>query len=622
MEPRGEGRYYQWLETCSVRGSDIDTGCEIQRMLWSRSRVAGDVGWILVSRDYVDPFTKDADHRLAHPGGAGGEHRHPGREWTPTRPSIDGIRFDQWGAPTTFYVLNQEERDSSRKFIPIAARDFVYLPHMTKPDQARGGSCYLTIFDLLAHLDRYVDGVSLAAWMGTVFGLVFKQKSAATQINALGTLTNSNGDQQKAVTLENGMVKYIGTDDDVAQVQSHQPMQQTPDFIRAMYRMLGQPFQMPLEVLALDMSTCNFASARIGLLPFYRNCRIKAAGSGAGGAGRSAGGCRARRTASTATRGSGRTPSPRTSGITSCSSTRGTTPTRSRSPGGPPANGHGHEVAAARHLRARPRRRADPARACGVAGQDRRLPRSPFDHDARAAHPSRCSPPPPPKDPPMSNTGNAVDVLIYDAIGGKEGITATQFVKDLKAHKGKDINLHVNTPGGSVFDGVAIFNALKAHRGHVTTYIDGIAASIGSVIALAGDTVNIASNGFMMIHEASGLVIGNAANMRKQADICERISDTIAHTYAEKTGKPVEEMRALMTAETWFTAQEAIAAGLADSITEAVEFTNSFDLTKFNKAPEALRVPAVATDQFTRARGIAEWRAGAGPFHKGNPHDE
>jgi hypothetical protein len=126
----------------------------------------------------------------------------------------------------------------------------------------------------MAHLDRYVDGVSLAAWMATVMGIIFKQNNAGRQLAALPTLANSQGVQQKAITFERGMVKYIGTDEDVAQVQASQPMQQTPEFIRTMYRMLGQPFDMPLEIIAKDMSTCNFASARIGLLPFYRTCRI------------------------------------------------------------------------------------------------------------------------------------------------------------------------------------------------------------------------------------------------------------------------------------------------------------------------------------------------------------
>lgn len=262
-------RYYEWLENCSLRGGDIQDGCDFQRMAWARSRVGGDAGWVLVNRD--SDYGIESRVQLIGPANIGTPdnlHGDPG--------VFDGIRYDPTGAPRAFYILSQDDR-GKRSFTEVGARDFVYLPHMTDTDQARGETCYLTIFDLLAHLDRYVDGVSLAAWMATVMSIIFKQNNSAKQLNALTTLTNSQGVQQKAITFENGMVKYIGTDEDVAQVQAQQPMQQTPEFIRTMFRMLGQPFDMPLEVIAKDMSTCTFASARIGLLPFYRSCRIKAA---------------------------------------------------------------------------------------------------------------------------------------------------------------------------------------------------------------------------------------------------------------------------------------------------------------------------------------------------------
>lgn len=259
-------RYYEWIEGCSVRGADVEPGCEVQRMLWTYSRVAGDIGWVLVSRG-PDSFIQTVRaENIVTPDGMAGDNA-----------IYDGIRFDAFGKPLTFYILNHDDRTGRRAFVPIPARDFVWLPHMTKPGQSRPPSCYVTIFDLLSHLDRYVDGVSLAAWMATVIGLVFKKTTPSTAFGALPLSTNSQGDQQRTITLENGAVKYIGTDEEVAQVQAHQPLQQTPEFIRSMYRMLGQPFKMPLEVIAMDMSTATFASARIGLLPFYRQCRIKAA---------------------------------------------------------------------------------------------------------------------------------------------------------------------------------------------------------------------------------------------------------------------------------------------------------------------------------------------------------
>lgn len=265
-----KGRYYEWMQAATVRGSDFESGCELERHIWSASRVAGDIGWILVARDTPDRIESKiqvvSGENIVTPDTMHGD------------PAVyDGIRFDSFGRPIGYYLLRNSERNAARDFEFIPANNFVFLPHTMLPNQSRGESCFNTIFDLLAHLDRYIDGVSLAAWMATVFGIVFKQNNAGRQLSALGTLSNSQGIQQKAVTFENGMVRYVGTDEDVAQVQAQQPMQQTPEFIRTMFRMLGQPFDMPLEVIAKDMSTCNFASARIGLLPFYRSCRIKAA---------------------------------------------------------------------------------------------------------------------------------------------------------------------------------------------------------------------------------------------------------------------------------------------------------------------------------------------------------
>lgn len=256
-------RYYQWLE-----GADLQkrhSGCKLQQILWSLSRVAGDAGWIKVrvgpesfiqivqSENIVNPASQPYDPLL-----------------------ISGIQFNSVGAPVSYWVVDYDER-GQRTETEISYRDFEFLAHFRKNSQVRGESCFVTIADLLSHLDRYVDGVSLAAWMATVFGLIIRQPNAAQVVGGLDTVLNSQGNYQRAFTLENGSLKFMGNDGEVAQVQAHQPMQQTPEFIRAMFRMLGQPFDMPLEVIAKDMSTCTFASARIGLLPFYRACRIKAA---------------------------------------------------------------------------------------------------------------------------------------------------------------------------------------------------------------------------------------------------------------------------------------------------------------------------------------------------------
>ncbi len=165
----------------------------------------------------------------------------------------------------------------------------------------------------------------------------------------------------------------------------------------------------------------------------------------------------------------------------------------------------------------------------------------------------------------IENLANGpTDVYIYDEIG-YFGVTAADFVKALSTVKADVINLHLNTPGGDVFDGIAIHNALAAHPATVNVVIDSLAASIGSVIALAGDTVTIVDNARMMIHEAFALSIGNAADMSKMAQRLNETSDVIASMYAAKSGVDASVWRARMVDETWYTGQQAVDAGLCDA---------------------------------------------------------
>lgn len=166
----------------------------------------------------------------------------------------------------------------------------------------------------------------------------------------------------------------------------------------------------------------------------------------------------------------------------------------------------------------------------------------------------------------ISNLGNsAAEVVIYDEIGWF-GVTAEDFMAELRGLDVGEITLRVNSPGGEIFDGIAIHNLLRSHRARVTTYVDSLAASIASVIALAGDRVIMQPHSQMMIHDGSGLAIGNAADMREMADLLDRQSDNIASVYAERAGGTPEEWRERMRAESWFTAQEAVDAGLADEV--------------------------------------------------------
>lgn len=165
----------------------------------------------------------------------------------------------------------------------------------------------------------------------------------------------------------------------------------------------------------------------------------------------------------------------------------------------------------------------------------------------------------------ISNSNSTAEISIFDEIGWD--VTASDFQAELNALGDiAEIRLHVCSPGGSVFDGISIYNALRRHPAKVTTYIDSIAASAASVIAMAGDRVLVEPQATLMIHEASAVCIGNAADMRETADLLDRVSGVIAGVYAASAGGTVTAWRTAMKAETWYSAEEAVAAGLADEV--------------------------------------------------------
>lgn len=172
----------------------------------------------------------------------------------------------------------------------------------------------------------------------------------------------------------------------------------------------------------------------------------------------------------------------------------------------------------------------------------------------------------------------SVELYIYDVVGDSwTGSDAASLVKEIANYKKKRINTRINSPGGSVFDGVAIYNALKNHDGGVTTYVDGLAASIASIIALAGDKIVMADNAMMMIHNPSSFSYGEAKDLRKDADILDQIKETLINTYANKTNKPRETIAADMDKETWFTAAEAKEYGLVTEVTESMKMAACVD---------------------------------------------
>lgn len=201
------------------------------------------------------------------------------------------------------------------------------------------------------------------------------------------------------------------------------------------------------------------------------------------------------------------------------------------------------------------------------------------------------------------DTGGA-EVLIYDEIDPWWGVSAATFAKDLAQISADQITVRINSPGGDVYEAIALLNTLRGHRARIVTVVDGLAASAASFVAMAGDEIVVCRNAELMIHDAWVYAGGNAEELRRHADNLDRISDNIASIYAERAGGTTEEWREIMRAETWFSASEAVAAGLADR-TEAAPTTElapaaRFDLSAFNYAGRRA-APAPRTPSATEA---------------------
>ena len=162
------------------------------------------------------------------------------------------------------------------------------------------------------------------------------------------------------------------------------------------------------------------------------------------------------------------------------------------------------------------------------------------------------------------------ELYLYGDIGGyfADGITADAVKGQLEKCSG-DLSVYVNSPGGSVFEGLAIYNQLKRYGGgQVTCYVDGLAASIASIIAMAGTRCEMSPASMMMVHNAQSAVMGSSADMRKCADDLDVVTSTIRGVYTGKSGMSDEDVSALMDAETWLTAEDCVKRGFADAITE------------------------------------------------------
>jgi ATP-dependent protease ClpP protease subunit len=161
------------------------------------------------------------------------------------------------------------------------------------------------------------------------------------------------------------------------------------------------------------------------------------------------------------------------------------------------------------------------------------------------------------------------EIYIYDEIGFW-GVSATDMVHELTGLVCDEIDVHINSPGGDVWDGIAIFNGLLRHSARVNVIVDGLAASAASVIAMAGDTVTMATGSQMMVHDASGAAYGNADTMAQMVDLLNAVSDNLAAIYSARAqGGTAKAWRAVMKAETWYSADEAVESGLADKVDKA-----------------------------------------------------
>jgi ATP-dependent protease ClpP protease subunit len=202
----------------------------------------------------------------------------------------------------------------------------------------------------------------------------------------------------------------------------------------------------------------------------------------------------------------------------------------------------------------------------------------------------------------MKAENKTAEILIYDVIGEDffyGGIGSKDFVQQLAALGDvNEITVRINSPGGDVFEGVAIYNALKTHPAKINVQIDSLAASIATVIAMAGDTITINDSAMMMVHNASGMCFGEAADMRSMADLLDQIRAGMMLGAYSRTGKSEDELVAIMDAETWYTAQQAVEQGWADSMTPAASKKAAahakFDLSAFKHPPLALVEPDTA----------------------------
>lgn len=192
----------------------------------------------------------------------------------------------------------------------------------------------------------------------------------------------------------------------------------------------------------------------------------------------------------------------------------------------------------------------------------------------------------------LVTAGDETTIYLYDSIVSDDitaewwgGVSAQSLVPLIRAIKGGTIHLRINSPGGDVFAAQAICQAIRDTSAHVVAHIDGFAASAATVIATAADEIRIAEGGMYMVHCGWTFAMGNSIEMRATADLLDKVDTTIVNQYARKTGMTADEVLAIMQAETWYTAEEAVAAKFIDSISTSPKVKAEWDLSAYANAP-------------------------------------
>lgn len=208
-----------------------------------------------------------------------------------------------------------------------------------------------------------------------------------------------------------------------------------------------------------------------------------------------------------------------------------------------------------------------------------------------------------PRDFHVKAEGDEAEIYLYDAIGAWFGVSAEDFVRELRGLDVATIHLRLNSPGGDVFDGRAMATALSQVKAKTICHIEGLAASAATYVAAACDEIEIADGGFYMVHEAWTLTLGNKRDHEKQIGLLSKVDDSILNDYAKRTGAERQKLIDWMEAETWFTAAEAKEHGFVDRIIETERKANraSWNLAAYQNTPAALKDAPTPESQYDRA---------------------